>query len=673
MVVFYFLIATLGVLVVLRSILLLIFSEIGRKQDLIKHIYKSGTDFQIAVVIPYIDARKLGAFQELIQALTKQDYPMSRVGIHVVATEDKVYGLPDQADLPANVKVWTYPAKNASRGHCLSWLIERLLAAGGPSKLFVFLDADDIVRPDFLRNVTTRAFDCFVMQGYVALKRPPRGIVAQVQALSVRLINRIENAGRFHMGLSSKLLNSGWVVRQEILEMLPFRQGQDIDCQEYTSLLNLNGYRVNWAPNVVVYRDDKVDFLSLLKDAAHSFINRLRLTVQYVPQLLLKGVTRLDFNLFEQAWSIVKPPHFVVGAIGVVGAVILLKQPLFPSSFYLWSVFVLGFWTTQLLSLAVARCSFKDVLFFIFATPLVYVAGLVMFPISLLNAVAEAFMGAGNRSQRVRVGKRFDESLPPRNNSVLAKTKNRGKAARNSQRLLPSLQDDTMLYDEDDTFLSDISQQPLSGLNERMDLDQPLSQFASIYEDKLTEPEPLPVRPVSENFAPQPQPQPQQQLPQPVAFNAMQPYEEKTMIPITNGKNTISCLLRSIRETDASGEPTFYLIFEYKTLTFTTARYRLLDQAYYELLTKLREKGFNITSCGSCAYFFRPPAGSVPEAYKEFGFCLFGKLGQELNYHTDAITVISQACQEYTDMQYREAAVQQWQASLQQIPAYQPL
>lgn len=645
----YLLLTALGCLIILRHVMLLFFAELGRKQDLIKHIYKSGTDFQIAVVIPYMDSRRIGAFQDLLQALERQDYPASRTGIHVVATEESAFGLPNPEDLPSNVKIWTYPARSARRGQLLSWLIERLLAAGGPSKLFVFLDADDIVRPDFLRNVTTRAFDCFAMQGYIALKRPPRGLVAYVSALSTRLINRIENAGRFHLGLSCRLLNSGWVVRQEILEMIPFRQGQDMDNLEYSLLLNLNGYRVNWAPNVVVYKDERVELMATMRDVAHSLLNRIRLTLQYGIQLLIQGFSRMDFNLFEQAWSLVKPPHFMIGLIAVLGASVLLAEPLFPGSFYYWSVFALVYWSTQLISLAVARCSFRDVLVFIGITPLVYTMGLVLFPFFFISAMGESVFHLGNRPKKVRIGKRFDESRP-------AKDSYDQPLATASQGAISSVPRRMEDFDgRADVGAGDPLPVSVDKALVSSRMTHQTAAFEAIYTEKLAEQESQTAR-NEETFSHTRQ----------ASYIQGPELCDTAILPITNGKNAVECSIKTFRDLDDMGEEVYYLVFEYKNLSFTTQKYRILDQAYYELQTKIQTKGFRIVSCGSCAYFYRPTAGNPYGVAKNCGFCLYGKLGKEVGVD-DTVTVVSQACQQYTDISHRQAVLKTWQDSLEQV------
>lgn len=649
MIILYLLLAALGCLIVLRAIMQLFAAEMGRKQDLIKHIYKGGTDFQVAIVIPYLDSRKIRPFQALIQALEKQDYPAAHVGIHVVATEDTMFGLPASDELPSNVKVWTYPAKQARRGQLTAWLIERLLAAGGPSKLFVFLDADDIVRPDFLRNVTTRAFDCFAMQGYIALKRPPKGMFSYVVALSVRLVNRIENAGRFHLGLSCKLLNSGWVIRQELLEMIPFRQGQDMDNQEYSALLNLSGYRINWAPNAVVYKEERADFVTLMGDIANSLLNRIRLGLTYSPRLLIQGITRFDLSLLEQSWSLIKPPNFIVGLLGVVATIGLFQSPVFSGSFYYAAIFTLAFWSTQLISLAVARCNLRDIFVFAFATPFIYALGLILSPVFGVGAIGETLFKLSPQPKKARVGKRFDESVPPKSVQLPQFTTEK------SQRLFSLTEMDGSFAEENtsDAFSTTL----LPGLEgvETAREDHASTNFAAIYEEKLSVTESGVASPFS-----------------PESLFTKEPGKPtgstRVTLPISNGRNSVDCTINTYTEHTSAGTEEYYLVFEYKNLSFTTRKYRLLDQAYYELQAKLQTKGFTIVSCGSCAYFYRPSADGGPiGSAKEHGFCLFGKQGKEINVATDAVTVISRSCEEHTPVEHRQAVVEQWQKSLEQV------
>ncbi len=639
----------LGSLILLRSALLLFFAEMGRKQDLIKHIYKSGTDFHIAIVIPFTDSRKALAFQDLMQALEKQDYPVSRLGIHIVTTEANQYGLPMPGELPSHAKVWTYPQRPANRGQLVCWLVERLLAAGGPSKLFVFLEPDDIIRPDFLKNVTTRAFDCFAIQGYLALKRPPKGPISQIVALSNRLINRIENAGRFHMGLSCRLMSSGWVVRQEVLEMLPFRQVDELDNLEYTALLNLNGYRVHWAPNVVVYKEDRVTFPSQMHRIAQSIPTRLGMLVQYVPKLLWQGISKLELNALEQAWCIAKPPGFVLGLIAATVAVSFMQDPNGLAGFYAFGAFTLAFWSLQLMSLAVARCGLGDILFSIAVTPLVYALGLVALPFYLVRVGIESVMNLSTQNRQARIGKRFDESQPAAKTDMSVKEKparqEKSKKSNRKPRRFAVDFDTTLESPTADMYAADyvMEDKPVATSQWVTTTELAEDPFTQIYQDQLNRQE------------------------APLQEASKEPTSVTTTLPITNGKNAVMCSITTVTDYDSNGDPAYHLIFEYKNLSFTTRTYSILDDAFEALQDKLRAKGFTLVSCGSCSNFYHPQPGQELFA-PGVGYCLYGKLGSAINPNTDTVSAVTESCDSYTTTPSRSSIVKDWATSVDQRP-----
>lgn len=657
MTILWMILGAMGSGALLRAILLLFFAEIGRKQDLIKHVYKSGTDFHLAVVVSFLDGEKIGSLHDLIRALGKQDYPTQRTGIHIITTEETAFALPDKEDWPANVKVWVYPARQVQRDTAVSWLVQRLLAVGGPSRLFAFLDAGDIVRPDFLRNITSRAFDCFAMQGYVALKRPPSQPLASVVALSTRLINRIENAGRFHLGLSCRLMQSGWVVRQELLEMLPFSQGQDMDNLEYTILLNLHGYRVNWAPNVVVYRDETVRFSALMKDIVQSSLNRLRLLARYSLPLLVKGITRLDFNLFALLWDLIRPPHFVAGL--VAAAIMAMAYGAQDAGlFQTAGLFLVGILATQLLSLAVARCNVRDIALFLLATPVVYTIGLLAYPAYLALTVAESLSFLKPKPRRQAVGKRFDESRPAASKDIAdngARTASRrtrfpGQAT-SREGMAPLFHLDDRLSYEQHAVPEPMAPDTQGDAGFSIaDMVESADGFAALYAQKLDEvetqvaPSVSHTEPVFEEAAPTLKLRP---------YSPLSDSDEQgrtSVLPISNGKSVVDCVIQTFIDYDAQNAPWYCLVFSYKSLSFTTQKYPLLDQAYYELLTKLQSRGFSIVSCGSCSYFHRP-GNSIQHSGEasRYGICLFGRMTDPGDSGEKQVSVVSQACQQYAD------------------------
>ena len=637
-----FWLAAVGGLLAVRQLALIAAAEKGRKHDLVRKLYKINPDFHVSILITYLDGREHARLLDLLQALAAQDYPAEQISIHLVTSEASKRELFPQY-LQPNVKVWEYPAADPRPEHAISWLIERCLAAGG-NGLFTFLRPTDMVKGDYVQNIVARGYDSFAIQGYVAQKNLPETPMGKALALSSRMFNRIGNAGRYHLGMSCRLLESGWAIKQEVLEMIPFHQGADLDNLEYSIRLNLENFRVNWAPNVVVYADADVHFMRHLTRCAGAGINRLRLLTAYGPKLLGKLVTRLDPNYFEQLLSIVNPPFMLgtfamllMGALSASGKLSIPGEPIF------WLGLGGLFLATHLAGLFVARCRGNDIATALFWTPVVYALSLIALPVAyalnLQNALARR---AGfDKSWRASQSTRFNEALDP---------------LESFEDMAPNRQLNRMLEDRE-WILDGPDNQNEPSLPTRKSKRPNASQPASVVTRLAVTPPPsfsegVPEREIESEM-----------LTQRPARTSRQPREQVKSVPLSNGQRQVQCSLRTMTEFTEEGLELYQLTLEYKSMAFSTARYRILDQAFYELQSKLMGRGLTIVSCGSCGQYYNPTA-DVPGALKNSGVCLLGKVGREVNPSTDAVTVVSQACTYHCPLDQRESIVKQWKESL---------
>jgi hypothetical protein len=614
------LVGGLAGLFLLRQALIILAADRGRKHDLVKKPYKNTQEFHLSVLIPFLDSNQHPALLTLLQAIADQDYPTAKVSVHLVTNDETRRELIPQSLRP-NVKVWQYPQSSPRFEHAVTWLIDRVLAAGG-SGMLVFLKATDIVKPDFMQNIVSRGVDSFAIQGYVALKNPPESPMAKMYALSTRLFNRIGNAGRFHLGMSCRLLDSGWAIKQEVLEMIPYHRGMDLDNLEYSIRLNLENFRINWAPNVVVYSDSDLHFLEQMTMCTGALFNRAQLLFRYGPRLLTRMLFRFDVNYLEQFISIIKPPFFMafMGLV-VLGLLDWLTLIPIPGDERLWAGVAGIALLLNVISLVVARCKGDDYLTMLFYTPVVYLFGLVTSPVALFTyarglVASRSVKGASYR----RLEKtRFNEDLDAAPSFFDEKP---------NRRLIQGLL-------KKNAPKSD----PLAAMD--------VEPRAYIQSEHAV----APMGPMGEPVVESP------------VSRARLPKETVRSVPLTNGSKQISCLLKTLMTYDEAGQEHYCLTLEYKSMAFSTETYRILDQAFYELQSKLMGRGFTIMACGSCGNFYNPTA-DVPGALKNAGVCLFGKNGKEVNLQTDAVTVMSPACSYHCPLGQREGIVRQWKESL---------
>lgn len=623
-------------LFLLRQLLVILAAEQGRKHDLVKKLTRENQEFQLSILIPFLDSNDHPALLALLHAIHEQEYPSTKVAVHLVVSDETRRDLIPQSLRP-NVKVWPFPGGDTPRYQAaITWLIERCLAAGG-NGMFVFLKPTDMIKPDYFQNVAARGLDSFAIQGYVAMKNLPETPLAKTYALSTRLFNRIGNAGRFHLGLSCRLLDSGWAIKQEVLEMIPYRRGTDMDNLEYTIRLNLENFRVNWAPSVVVYSDSQLSFLNHITQCAGTFFNRLTLLAYYGPRLLSRVFVRFDWNDLEQWLAIVTPPYFFTFLAMVILAVMDAQTPWpIPGNPMLWGIFATLVLVLNVLGLVVARGKGNDYTAMLIDTPLTYLMAFLASPLAIYGALQEAFLNrpAPGSSYRKARTTRFNEDFDAVEETWIA------------QRSKQSLQDIVQAQALEDAM----------GRVEVTDDDVNWErEFASpAPRAKKSGGSVESVHSVNVQTA---------VLPERSAPTRQQPSEVVRSVPLSNGTRRVNCRLKTLTTVNAEGRENYQLTLEYKNIAFSTESYRILDQAFYELHAKLQSRGLTIITCGSCGNFYNPTA-DVPDVIHNSGVCLFDKYGKEVSLKTDAVTVVSQACNYHCPLEQRESIVREWKESL---------
>ncbi|MBK8191004.1 MAG: glycosyltransferase [Vampirovibrionales bacterium] len=610
-----------GAILLIRQLFVIFAAEQGRKADLVKKRYRSITDQNVTALVTWQDPGSGPALKRLLEAIEAQEYPSSRVSVYLGLSPELQAEL-SLSELSPNVRVCVCPDARPTQGQLTAWLIERCLAAGDCG-VITFFRSDDVIKPDYFLNVVAASFDFPVMQGMVAMRRRQASLLGQVAALSRRLRNRIANAGRFHLGLSCRLQDSGWAVKQDILEMIPYRRGHDLDNLEYALRLKLGNIRVGWAPAMVTYSDRPYRLFPVTMECALSALNRLRLAAVYSAPLLVRAVIRGDLTALEEFLTVLKPPDFITGAIFLAFALVAWQTPLWNSGHpAVWTGLFISVVTLHLLSMAVARCKPADYLTGFIWTPVVYLLGGLMLPAALaylaLGRFSRDSAGADGRSYKSQSRTRFNETIDP------------------------------------ELSLFDTAHRHESGIRDLLVTNAPLD-----FDDL----EKAPLRRVS----PSEQAQLAQNLTSAGVAAAAEPVRQDRVveksIPISNGQRQVDCVLQTHTRYNEQGSEIYQMALYYKTVSFSTQSYRILDQAFYELETKLLKHGLTMVTCGSCGYFYNPVA-DVPDAVKSSGVCLFGKKGRDVNLSTDAVTVISQACPYHSPLDLRETIVREWRDSL---------
>lgn len=619
------LVVILGLIGFAVQTMLIVAAERGRKRDLRRHRAQSRHEFNLTVLIPYNQPKQLSDLHHLLRALDSQQYSRSRLRVMLGYTPDTQDDIDEGRLDNYPIETLFYNGEQLPNEHVLrGWLVERALASGHHD-LLIMLQPGDAVKPDFCSQVATMTYQAEVMQGYVTT-RDVNSPLEKQQALTKRLFNRIELAGRYHLGMTGRLQASGWAIHPNVLERIPHGNSTPT---EYSLKLLMGGYRVNWAPSITVFHrlglGQPLRLFDVVEQSILAALDRCRLIWTLTSPMVMEGLARPQVTLLLEWLSLFRIPALMVG---FVLAAFALGDSLAGNRFApVWQAFVVGMVAIHVLALWVARCNIGNIIHSLLWTPTLAAAGLCLMPLMMVNLL-------------VRQGIQLARSRQQEQQPLFVHQQ--------SNRLNDAIPAVTNIVDE-----------PASGKQ-----GQAVVDFIKGVESVEGQEPPETHSPGTDGLL--------RQLEAELPMDGDAPRATtdvlEKIVPISNGKQQVDAVLQvhTSYQRSKGDKPQYRMTLAYRSVSFSTQRYRILDQAFYELESKVMSKGLTIVTCGSCGYFYHPTA-DVADRIQSNGVCLFGKQGREVDLATDAVTVISEACHYHAPLNEREGIVRDWQDSLAMV------
>jgi len=272
----------------------------------------------------------------LLRSLADLDYPAALYTVHVVADNctDSTAGIARQAGVHVYER---FNTELVGKGYALNWLLEQITGAtpNTPYDAFIIFDADTLVSANFLRVTDARLQQgADAVQGYYAVRDPAASWGAAVRYAALAVLHYLRPLGRGLLGGSPGLKGNGMAFTAAVLERFPWSASLTEDI-EYHMALILDGRRVVFAPDAVVWAEMPGTLRGSQTQNVRWERGRVQMVRQYVPRLLKEGLRRRSFALIDTALEQVIPPFAVL-----VGATVL---PLLAAlALGVWPVFWLG-------------------------------------------------------------------------------------------------------------------------------------------------------------------------------------------------------------------------------------------------------------------------------------------------------------------------------------------
>jgi cellulose synthase/poly-beta-1,6-N-acetylglucosamine synthase-like glycosyltransferase len=284
----------------------------------------------------------------VIDSLAVQNYPPELYDIFVVADNcsDKTAEIARNHGAIVHAR---YDDEKCGKGYALEWIFEKIHAMNDKYDAVSVFDADNLVSPNFLSEMNKQLCKGYkVVQGYIDSKNPFDSWITCSYSIAFWLANRIFQLPRYYLGLSCGLCGTGFSIDLGVLKEIGWGATCLTEDLEFTMKLALNGLKVSWAHEAVVYDEKPLTLMQSWRQRKRWMQGHADCASRFLKPLFCKAFREGDLTSFDCAVYLFQPIRFIF--IGLI-SIMLWVQTVFPDSpFYnLQYVFPADVWYAFLL------------------------------------------------------------------------------------------------------------------------------------------------------------------------------------------------------------------------------------------------------------------------------------------------------------------------------------
>ncbi|MCK4790079.1 MAG: glycosyltransferase family 2 protein [Desulfobacteraceae bacterium] len=254
--------------------------------------------------------------------------------------------------------------RQKGKGFALQWAFESLKAREDFDgyDAFVIIDADTIFEPHFLGAMDKRiAKGEMAIQGYYDVINPGASPMASLSYLGFALSRNLRYKGRTRLGWSSNLLGNGMCFSKEVIRRFGWDATSIVEDMEYAVMLRLNGIRVSFAPEALVFAEIPRTFKDSKIQRSRWDIGRFQVRNKYLVQLVGEAIRKRDLGYLDTAMELLIPPFslFIVLCFFLFGLFLVFSFREFDTLSMMWSSIIFALVAYILLGLIKAKAHWK--------------------------------------------------------------------------------------------------------------------------------------------------------------------------------------------------------------------------------------------------------------------------------------------------------------------------
>ncbi len=252
----------------------------------------------------------------LVESLKKQNYDKELYDIYVIA--DNCTDNTAKVAKEAGAIVYErFDKTKKTKGYALNWFLQQKIEEDAPyDALFVF-DADNIVHPDFIKNMNKKLCQGEdVVQGYRDIKNPTDSWITAGYAIFYWTMHRFYHLARYNLGLSPLLNGTGFMVKFDVVKPQGWDTKTLTEDIEFSLQRIIKGKRLGWATDAIVYDEQPVGFKQSWSQRSRWTVGHIQCIKEYTKQLAVavkEHKTMMNFDGF--LYIIGSIPMFIITLI----------------------------------------------------------------------------------------------------------------------------------------------------------------------------------------------------------------------------------------------------------------------------------------------------------------------------------------------------------------------
>ena len=221
----------------------------------------------------------------LVESLMKQNYPRDYYDIYVIADNctDRTAEIAERAGA---IVLKRFDEEHKTKGYALQWFLDQKIKEDAPYDAFCIFDADNIVDSNFLKAMNKKLCQGEdVVQGYRDIKNPTDSWVSAGYALFYWTMNRFYHLARYNVGLSPLINGTGFMVRFDVIKPEGWNTNTLTEDIEFSLKRIINGKRLGWATDAIVYDEQPVGFKQSWKQRTRWTVGHIQCLERYTKPL----------------------------------------------------------------------------------------------------------------------------------------------------------------------------------------------------------------------------------------------------------------------------------------------------------------------------------------------------------------------------------------------------